>query len=229
MTDEKRKGPDWEAIEREFRAGQQSARAIAAKHGITEGAIRKKAKAEGWQRTLAGEVRKAVREKLVRADGTREGTQQQRASDAEVIESAAETGKQVVQSHRRDIRAGRDLVSRLFDELSATTSHIGTIEEEIEAATEDDKSGKRRAAMMRAVSLPSRASAMQALSGSLKNLVTLERQAYNLDSTPDDADGREGNPSESTFERFATALEGAAASKSGGTGGKSRVDREGTA
>lgn len=42
--------PDWDAIERDFRAGSRAVTAIAAEHGITEGAIRKRAKRDGWVR-----------------------------------------------------------------------------------------------------------------------------------------------------------------------------------
>ena len=37
--------PDWEAIETAYRAGVMSLREIASLHGISEGAIRKRAKA----------------------------------------------------------------------------------------------------------------------------------------------------------------------------------------
>lgn len=179
MTSERRQ-VDWEAIERDYRAGQQSVRAIAAQNCITETAIRKRAKGYGWQRSLAEKVKAAVRETLVREDGSQSGSQSQRASDAEVIAAAAQTGAQVVQSHRRDIRTAKEITVRLFDELSATTSHLGEIEEAIEAETGSDSNGKRRSIMLRAVSLPSRASAVQALAGSLKHLIGLERQAFNL-------------------------------------------------
>ncbi|CZW65294.1 Uncharacterised protein [Enterobacter hormaechei] len=36
--------PDWEAIETAYRAGVMSLREIASQHGISEGAIRKRAK-----------------------------------------------------------------------------------------------------------------------------------------------------------------------------------------
>lgn len=41
---------DWEAIERDYRAGVLSLREIAIPNGITEGAIRKRAKRDGWER-----------------------------------------------------------------------------------------------------------------------------------------------------------------------------------
>jgi hypothetical protein len=42
--------PDWQAIEEAFRAGAQSLREIAGEHGVTEGAIRARAKKAGWVR-----------------------------------------------------------------------------------------------------------------------------------------------------------------------------------
>lgn len=40
--------PDWEAIESAYRAGVLSLRDIGAQYGVTEGAIRKKAKKLEW-------------------------------------------------------------------------------------------------------------------------------------------------------------------------------------
>jgi hypothetical protein len=76
-----RKSVDWIAIEREYRAGQLSVREIARRSSVTEGAVRKHAKADGWTRALADKVREAVRERLVRS-----GTQSRR--DAENMADA---------------------------------------------------------------------------------------------------------------------------------------------
>ncbi len=54
--------PDWAAIEIDYRAGQLSNRALAEKYGVSDTAIRKKAKAEGWEKALVSshkEVRTA--------------------------------------------------------------------------------------------------------------------------------------------------------------------------
>ena len=45
-------GPDWAAIEAEYRAGQKSVRAIAADHGVSHQAISKRARLLGWQREV---------------------------------------------------------------------------------------------------------------------------------------------------------------------------------
>ncbi|HBB1575834.1 TPA: hypothetical protein KTF69_004457 [Escherichia coli] len=48
--------PDWEAIESAYRAGVLSLRDIGEKYGVTEGAIRKRAKKLGWVRSGGTQV-----------------------------------------------------------------------------------------------------------------------------------------------------------------------------
>ncbi len=50
------KQPDWEAIERAYRAGLLSIREIASTQGITHGAINKRAKRDGWERDLRAKL-----------------------------------------------------------------------------------------------------------------------------------------------------------------------------
>lgn len=44
---------DWERIELDYRAGIKTLRQIAEEHGITHGAINKRAKRDGWERDLS--------------------------------------------------------------------------------------------------------------------------------------------------------------------------------
>lgn len=48
--------PDWEAIELDYRAGIKTLRQIAGEHGITHGAVNKRAKANGWERDLSAKI-----------------------------------------------------------------------------------------------------------------------------------------------------------------------------
>lgn len=176
---------DWESIEREYRAGQLSIRAIATAFGVSEGAIRKKAKASQWQRSLADLVRKAIRDTLVRADGTHEGTQQPREDDAEVIDTAAARGVELVRQHRRSLGRAQSIIEKLLAELERGTDNLDEIEAAIEAETGDDQNGRRRNMMLKAVSLPQRAQTAAALSVTIKNVIPLERQAFNLQDEAD--------------------------------------------
>jgi hypothetical protein len=172
--------PDWEAIERAYRAGALSIRTIAERNGISDTAIRKKAKASGWARDLSEQVRKEVRNKLVRGE-VRDEQCANPERDAEIVEEAAEEGARVVRSHRRDIRKATNLANLLMDDLLTTISRREEIEDSIEAETADDTNGMRRATMLSAVALPSNAKTLFQLSSAMKNLQVLERQAFSLD------------------------------------------------
>ncbi len=76
--------PDWEAIESAYRAGVLSLRDIGDKYGVTEGAIRKRAKKFGWVRKAGTQVRKS---------GTQSGTQKNKARTSEKPASAGRTQK----------------------------------------------------------------------------------------------------------------------------------------
>lgn len=112
------KQPDWEAIERAFRAGSLSVRAIAEQHGITEGAIRKRATKEAWQRDLAGQVKVAARDKLVRSTVRTASTQNQMRTDAEIIEEASTAAASVVLAHRSDLALWRGIANKLCAALA---------------------------------------------------------------------------------------------------------------
>jgi hypothetical protein len=173
-----RKSVDWEAIEREYRAGQLTVVEIGRQHGLSHTAINKRAKRDGWTRNLADKVREEVSARLVS-----ESTETERAA----IEPAVARGVQVVREHRASIGRGQRLVSALFGELEEASENRAAIEEAVEEETEDDENGKRRAMMLRAVALPSRAGVIVNLSNALRTLVALERQAFNL------GDGLDGN------------------------------------
>ncbi|OBY91170.1 hypothetical protein A6723_024245 [Pseudomonas sp. AU11447] len=183
------KQTDWEAIERAFRAGALSIRTIADRHGVSDTAIRKRAKAGGWERDLSEQVRKEVRNKLVRGE-VRDDQPANPEDDAGIIEEAAQEGVTVVRSHRRDIRKATNLADLLMDDLLLTIRKREEIEDAIEDETREDKNGMRRATMLAAVALPSNAKTLFQLSSAMKNLQILERQAFGLDDkdTPTNSD-----------------------------------------
>lgn len=184
------KQTDWEALEAEYRAGAASIRELARKYDVSDTAIRKKAKADNWERDLTEKVQERVRSKLVRTEVRTANVREPVRTEAEIIEAAAETAVQVVQIHRRDVRNGRLICAALFAELQDTSANSEIIAESIDSETQDDTSPTRRNQMMKAISLPTRARAMLDLSAAMKNLVAVERQAFNLDDKQDKQDGK---------------------------------------
>lgn len=109
--------PDWEKIELEYRAGVLSIREIASNHGITDTAIRKKAKAQEWVRDIADKVQ-ARAQKLVRDAEVRSKVRTENAiSECELIYESANIVADVQISHRADIRKLKDIKERLASEL----------------------------------------------------------------------------------------------------------------
>lgn len=167
---------DWPAIEAEYRVGQLSNRMIAEKHGVSEGMIRKKAKAQGWLKDLTDKVRREVRTQLVR-----DSVRTPNVSERDAVTQAGITGAEVVRTHRKDVRTASGLVSLLMEQLHSAAEDRESLENTISEMCAEDEKGIRESRLMKAVSLPTHAGTIRDLSTALKNLVTIERQAYNLD------------------------------------------------
>ena len=174
---------DWEAIERDYRAGLLSVREIAASDGnVTEGAIRKRAKRDAWTRDLSAKIH-AKADELVRTEVVRKpSTQLSPASERQIIEANAERIAQVRSEHRGDIRRGRELVLRLLAELEAETGDLEAFRNLGLMLAKPDEKGvdKLNEAYHKAISLPQRVSSVKGLTEALKNLVALEREAYGI-------------------------------------------------
>lgn len=175
---------DWESIEKHYRAGVLSLREIAKQHDVTDGAIRKKAKANQWERDLTAKVAEKVRTELVRSEVRTVNAQEALRTEKEIVASAAATVVQLVREHRRDIAAGRNLVSLLSTQLLDVAGQRSDFEEAIEIECAADKTAERRNKLMKAVSLPMHASTVRDLSTAMKNLIGLERQAFNVNDAP---------------------------------------------
>lgn len=138
---------EWDKIEQEFRFSEDSIREIADRHGLSDTAIRKRAKAEGWERPVRGANRREP-------------------DRSPPPPSPSTEGKPVDAGKLAD--DGRALAGRMLEELDVLTSKRGELEDMIVAATEDDNDDKRRDAMMKAVSLPERAGTLKTLALTLK-------------------------------------------------------------
>lgn len=187
-----RKVLDWDAIEREYRTGHWSIRALGTKHDVSAAAISKRAKRDGWVQDASAEVRERTRAALLiqPKDGKAEpevntvnakvNTKVNTPTQAD-IEVAVQTNVQVINRHRKDIGQGQRIVGLMMAELIEGIQHREEVEKVIHEETADDASLQRRNRMLKMVSLPARAGTVRDLSTAMKNLVLLERQAYNLD------------------------------------------------
>ncbi|MFP2422223.1 hypothetical protein ACLEXA_11875 [Pseudescherichia vulneris] len=174
--------PDWEAIESAYRAGLMSLREIAGKHGISEGAIRKRAKRDDWSRDLAAKVLERADDLVRKAEVRKQVRTETTLTERVLIEATAEAIATVRMEHRGDINRARKLANILFDELSAQCSDVGSLESLGDMLRSPDDKGMDRLndLYQKIISLPSRVKSMKDLSDSLKTLIGLERDAYNI-------------------------------------------------
>lgn len=124
---------DWAAIEMQYRTSGVSVRTIAAQYGVTEGAIRQRAKKEEWSRDLQEKVRLATEDLLIRKGATQDVRTEQQA-----IQVEAEVRSNVVMQHRGDLKRLAALRDKMIRELEHCTDNIDVYEE---MAEEFDESG----------------------------------------------------------------------------------------
>ena len=181
---EKPAAPDWERIEIEYRAGVRSVREIAALHGISHTAINKKAKAEGWLRDLSAKIKAKAEAKVSRALVSKEVSSETRILESAVVEANAQAIAEIRLAHRADIRRGRTLVLSLLTELEGQTTNRALFEQLGELMAQPDENGRDRLADLyhKVIGLSGRVSNVKALAEALKNLIGLEREAWNLDA-----------------------------------------------
>ena len=180
--------PDWEAIETAYRAGMMSLREIAAQHGISEGAIRKRAKRDDWSRDLAAKVKERADDLVRKAEVRKQVRTETALSERVLIEATAEVVAAVRMEHRGDIRRAREITNALFDELGAECADVDSLRKLGELMLSPDENGRDKLNEIyhSIISMPERVKAVKALSEALKNLIGLERQAYDIDGPEGD-------------------------------------------
>lgn len=174
--------PDWEAIETAYRAGMMSLREIASHHGISEGAIRKRAKRDDWSRDLNARIQQKA-DDLVRKQEVRKTVRTKtELTERVLIEATAEVIASVRMEHRGDIRRARELTNTLFDELGAQCADVVALEQLGDIMFDPDDKGRDRLneTYQKVISLPSRVKSLKDLSDSLKTLIGLEREAWSI-------------------------------------------------
>ncbi|MEG0939711.1 MAG: hypothetical protein RSE32_13595 [Comamonas sp.] len=180
-----RKVIDWEAVEYQYRAGIRSLKDIGGEFGVSDAAIIKRAKRDGWTRDLQAKIQAKADAKVSAALVSAEVSAQTKATERQVIEANAEAVANVKMAHRRDIGRARNIVNSLLDELEVMVG-----QEQVERLMvlgdllrSEDENGKDRLNDLyhQIISLPGRSKAMKDMTASLQALVGMERTAYGMD------------------------------------------------
>ncbi|SSM76901.1 Uncharacterised protein [Klebsiella pneumoniae] len=99
--------------------GVMSLREIASQHGISERAIRKRAKRDDWSRDLNAKVKEHADDLVRKAEVRKQVRSEITLYERVLIEATAEVVANVGMEHRGNINCARQITNALFDELGA--------------------------------------------------------------------------------------------------------------
>ena len=128
---------DWEAVERDYRAGSLSIVAVSEKHGVSRTHLKAKAKAEGWLRDLSAAIAQRTQAKisaidvaaLVEQSATQAANQSARTIQS-AIEHASDVAAGIVIKHRASIRLEHERalsIEALLDNAMASATEVKDI------------------------------------------------------------------------------------------------------
>ena len=182
MAAKKKIAIDWEAVSMRYRAGSESLRTIAAYFGITEGAIRAKAKTESWERDLKEKVRLATEALLIKNSSTHNlRTEQQ------TIAVEAPMRANVVLGHRRGLKRLGGLRDKLINEIEMVTDNPAVFDKLGEILDESGpdangnwKADKLNALYRKVISVSGRIDDAKKLAEVDEKVRKGEREAFNI-------------------------------------------------
>lgn len=145
---------DWVRAREVYETTKTPVRALARRFGVSETAVRKMAKANRWQRLNSPVAVAAPARQVVTV-----------VPVPPRLAAFADLDQKTIAAN------GLGLALRMMSELDATTSRVGELDEMITAETEGDTDGRRRAALQRAVDLPTRSVVLKNLAAAIKTLV----------------------------------------------------------
>lgn len=197
-----RKPIDWERVEADYCAGVKSIREIARENGVTDTGVRDKAKKAGWSRSLTEKVA-AKAERLLRNEVLRSQLRTEKAaSDRELVEASAQAIVNVKLGHRKSIARQRELVERLLQELEAQTGDTELFDQlgELMRAPDDKGVDKLNEVYRKVIATPQRIDSLKKLAETLKHLIYLEREAFDIVPAP--------TPQDNALQAIAKSIQG---------------------
>lgn len=110
---------DWLIVEKDYRAGIKTLRKIADEHGVTHGAINKRAKRDGWDRDLSGKIHAKAESLVSKAAVSNEVSEEKLVTERQIIEANAHAVAHVDLTNRKDVLRGMDVSRQHIEELAA--------------------------------------------------------------------------------------------------------------
>lgn len=201
---EKAKKPviDWDAIEKDWRAGIKTKLQMSGEYDVSRAAMDKRFKKLGIERDLGEKIRQKAESLVTQAAVTQMVTQERLVTtEREIIEVNAKMQADVILEHRTDIGRMRSICKSMVEELElqglaknelAKMAEVLVLSFTQEGEQPDPAEVNRQYKLLeKLLSLGGRVEVLKKLSDSIKNLIALEREAFGLNSdnpqTPGDA------------------------------------------
>ena len=191
MTEKKEKRPavDWEAVEREYRAGIRSLADIGSEFGVSAPGILKKAKVKGWERNLAAKIKAKADAKVNAALVNEQVNAEALISERQIVDANAAMLADAVLNQRSDIKRSRATVQRLWLLVESQLDNSSELEKLGALLRNEDESGNDKLNDIYAavIGLPQQIKNVKLLADSIKVMVELERKVLRIDDQPADA------------------------------------------
>lgn len=179
---------DYDRIEAGWRAGLLSPHQLAAAYveetgqPVSHAAIIKHFKKHGIPRNLAAKIKAKSDAMVTAAMVTDPVTTETIKRDKDIVDDGADFLTAIRLGQRKDISRARGLANKLLDELEGLTDNRELFEElgELMRSPDDRGQDRRNELYQKIIDLPSRSKTMKEMSDTLKNLITLEREAYDI-------------------------------------------------
>lgn len=177
---------DWEAVEKDYRAGQLTFRQMADVHSVSVSQIREKAKQLGWERNLAGAIRERTKAKISQIDvaelieqSAHESAQQSSQTQKNAIEIAADIATGVVMSHRKHYSKVKTLAADMLEEVAEFGKDKTSLSQLVEIIGQDDPLAAQ--AIKRVTGFAGRVQSLEKLANTLVKIADAERKAFGID------------------------------------------------
>ena len=190
---------DWEAVEKEYRAGILTIREIGRRHGVSDAAVRKHANKKGWTRDLNEKI-KARAQDLVNRQAVIDAQKLDYVSPTARVEDVRQ--HEIIEVAARNVavvsirqREETDRLVQLTRKMMAELEQYGDEGKAVLAKAVDSlaKKGDMDAATLRKIkgilSLGSRVEILKKLGETMRIATTMEREAYGMHAIPLGPDG----------------------------------------
>jgi hypothetical protein len=160
---------EWAELEQDYRTGAFSVRELGRRYRVSDTAVRKRAKREGWKQDLRKQLNREVKRQLVVADSSQssvdEGKRSQpptREDDEATVSRAASVVVDKINHHRRMTKAQARGIEGLQAQINSVLD-------------------KAKGQQLMAGDLKDLAQAQRQVSSATLNMINCDRKSYNMD------------------------------------------------